>query len=223
MSEEEKKKLSHLRGLQSMDVELPAALTLQLEALGAKEKEVHDTRALSHGHLNKLTKVKSQVSAQVRKIDTLDKEWGAFVQSTVEKIQHHADLYQQCRGEMMETYNLKLEAFRQLKLELNQASRTLLDQNLEEPTCVETINVDEQMQVMNATITSGGRVAPIVDLSEEDDVMETPGSQDAEDGPGAKDSKNQAKAPFRGAVSPQKVANLHLKVKKDKDKDKMDK
>ena len=121
----------------------------------------------------------------------------------------------------METYNLKLEEFRRLEQELNQASRTLLDQGLEEPSCVETINVDEQLQAMHTTITSAGTVAQIVDLSEEDDVMEIPGSQ--EDGLGAKDSKTQAKAPFRGAMSPQKVAHLHLKVKKDKDKDKMDK
>ena len=223
LTDEDKKKLTHLRGLQSMNVELPTALTVQLEALESKEKAMHSTKALSHGHLNRLTKVKSQVAAQVKKIEGLDQEWSAFVQRTLTKIQHHATLYQQCRGEMMETYNLKLEEFRKLRLELTQASRSLMEQQLEEPAAVEAVNVDEQMQALTSAITSEGMVAPIVDLSEEDDIMEIQGSQEESDGPTLKDGKAQTKAPFRGALSPQKVAHLHLKVKKDKDKDKTDK
>ena len=98
------------------------------------------------------------------------------MQNTLEKIKHHWELYQQCRGEMLELYNTRLEEMRQMKHELNLASRSLLDQQLEEPPIPETINVDEQMSVLKDTMATLGTVADVVELMDEEDVVEIPGS-----------------------------------------------
>ena len=219
-SDEDRKMLAHLRGLKEMSVELPTALVAQMGLLEEKEKISLSARALSHGHLNKLTKIKTQIATQGKKIETLDTEWTGFVQHTLEKISQHAELYQKCRGELLESYNMKLEELRILKQELNQASRALLEQHTEEPAMPEEANLESQMAAIRASIATQGTVAPIVDL-EEDDVMEIPESQDEEVQIAEKDSKATAKrceGAFRGAASPQKVAQLHLKTKKEKDK-----
>ena len=94
LTDEEKEKLTHLRGLKTMDVQLPAELEEQLAILEMKEKEVNNSKALSHGHLNRMTKIKTQIGAQSKKIEAMDLEWSAFVKNTMQKVSQHADLYQ---------------------------------------------------------------------------------------------------------------------------------
>ena len=78
--------------------------------------------------------------------------------------------------------------------------------------------MDEQMSVLKDTMATLGAVAEVVELMDEEDVVEIPGSQEEETATGSRDAKTATKAAFRGAASPQKVAQLHLKAKKDKDK-----
>eukprot|EP00435_Cladocopium_sp_Y103_P031865 s2553_g8.t1 len=214
-TEEEKKVLAHLRGLQSMNVPLPEDLQAQAGLLEAKEKEQIAAKALSHGHLNKLTKIKSQVNAQAKKIEALDREWAGFAQKISEKVAHHASMYQACRQDMLETYNGKLEEMRKLKLELSQASRSLLDQDGEMPEFAEPAHITEQLQAMQAALTAAGTV-DVVDLIDEGDsemeIMDPPSET-------SKDGRPAGKTSFRGASSPQKVAQNHLKVKKRENKD----
>ena len=75
------------------------------------------------------------------------------------------------------------------------------------------------MAAIQASIATQGTVAPIVDLVD-DDVMEISASQEEGTQVEGKDSKGAAKTAFRGAASPQKVAQLHLKTKKDNKQDK---
>ena len=218
LTEDDKKKLTHLRALKSMEVDFPEMLESQLVMLEEKERISLNSKALTHGHLNKLTKLKAQIAAQSKKITTLDQEWGAFVQHTMENIKHHSEMYQQCRGELLELYNLRLEEMRQMKQELTMASRSLLDNQLEEPEVQETINVEDQMTALKETMAALGTVTSVVDLMEDDEILEVPASQEDDVATGNKDAKMLVKPAFRGAASPQKVAQLHLKAKKDKDK-----
>ena len=200
-------------------MEFPEALEAQLVLLEEKEKISLSSKALSHGHLNKLTKLKAQTAAQAQKIATLDHGVGRrLCRTRWEKIKHPSELYQQCRGEMLELYNTRLEEMRQMKHDLNLASRSLLDQQLEEPPIPETINVDEQMSVLKEPMANFGNSGGCGRVDGEEDVVEIPGSQEEETATGSRDAKTATKAAFRGAASPQKVAQLHLKTKKDKDK-----
>ena len=139
LTDHEMKMLSHLRGLKSMNITLTGDLGLQLEALENREKEVASNKALSHGHLNKYNKVKAQVSAQAKKISSLDAEWSNFVQTTLQKIMMHAEMYQRCRSDLLEVYNQKLEELRRMKAELKLASHSLLEEQHGEPEGARTI------------------------------------------------------------------------------------
>ena len=69
-----------------------------------------------------------------------------------------------------------------------------------------------------AALSQAGQVAPMVDLVEDDvEDLDMPDSQEVEFVPGTKKAN---RAVFKGASSPQKVAYLHLKSKKEKDKGK---
>ena len=58
----------------------------------------------THGHLNKLTRLKTQVSTAGKKIVALDQEWTKFKDATVAQIRKHAQLYQQCRADLLESF-----------------------------------------------------------------------------------------------------------------------
>ena len=216
LTKEEAKTLSHLRGLRDMKIALTGELGLQLEMLEAKERDSMSSKALSHGHLNRLNKIKSQLTAQAKKISNLDQEWSNFVQSTMKKIALHSDLYQQCRADLMELYNQRLEDLRRLRAELSQASQSLLDQQPREPQVLEPVGIAAQMEIMQTALSQAGQVTPMVDLVEDDEEdLEMQDNQDVEVLLGTKKSNRTV---FKGASSPQKVANLHLKGKKDKEK-----
>ena len=216
LTDEEVKTLSHLRGLRDMKIALTGELGLQLEMLEAKERDSMSSKALSHGHLNRLNKLKSQLTAQAKKISNLDQEWSNFVQTTMKKIAMHSDLYQQCRADLMEQYNQRLEELRRLRAELSQASQSLLDQQPGEPQILETVGIAAQMEIMQTALSQAGQVTPMVDLVEDDEEdLEMQDSQEVQFVPG---TKKPNRTTFKGASSPQKVAQLHLKGKKDKEK-----
>jgi regulator of sigma D len=217
LTDHEMKMLSHLRGLKSMNITLTGDLGLQLEALENREKEVASNKALSHGHLNKYNKVKAQVSAQAKKISSLDAEWSNFVQTTLQKIMMHAEMYQRCRSDLLEVYNQKLEELRRMKAELKLASHSLLEEQHGEPEVLEPSGLAEQVEAMQAALTQVGHVAPVVSLLE-DDEEEDLDMKDNGEVQFVNEVKSTGRAHFKGAASPQKVANLHLKTKKEKEK-----
>ena len=143
---------------------------------------MNQSKALSHGHLNKLTKIRSQISAQAKKISTLDKEWENSVQRTMEKINNHALLYQQCRGEMLEAYNLKLADLRKLKYELNLALQSLPDRAHR---CRGTIRSNEGNHGECGVCSTHGQS----DLIEEEEPMEIHDDPEEEAVKDGKDAK----------------------------------
>ena len=207
LTPEEQKILQHLRGLQEMKMQLLDGMQGQLEQLTAKDQAAHQMKPLTHGHLNRLNKLNAQVSSSGKKIEALDEEWVKFKNATLAKIKTHAQLYQQCRSELMEGYNGKLEELRNLKQEMSAASMTMLGASWTAPT-VEESPVEDFVQSLQEVIDLEGSVGA-VDLTEDMDEEDMEGA--TVEGGAGKASK-PAKT-FRGSTSPLKVANQHLKVK----------
>jgi hypothetical protein len=134
LTQEEIKLLEHLRGLQEMGVDLAESMTAQLEKLQLKESQTTAAKALSHGHLNRLHKLRTQVNT-AGKIQDLDAEWEKFVQSIMEKMQSHAVMYQKHRSDLLEAYNARMAELQLIKKQVGQASHNLLAQPIRSKKC----------------------------------------------------------------------------------------
>lgn len=228
LTAEEEKLLQHLRGIQAMEMDLTESMASKLEELTMREAKVQSSKTLTHGHLNKLNKLKSQVAAAAKKIKDLDGEWMAFVNTTLTKIRQHGEMFQNCRADLMEQYNAKIQELAAVKQEMKMASQSLLGPQWTEPFIPEAPDLEQQLVALQETMSVEGHTGP-VDLTEEMEEEEL-----LEEEAQSKDmsGKNIPKAmrPFRGSNSPTKVANHHLKIKaqdakdaKSREKDKEDK
>lgn len=206
---EEEKLLEHIRALQDANLDLSESMQRKLEILLAKQQNGTMVKPLNHGHLNRLRKIKTQVNNAGKKIAELDQEWSSFVEKTMSKVKEHANMYQSCRADMLETYNKKLSELESLKKELSTASMQMLATDLIEPVQANVPEVGVQMQAMQEVIDLEGAVGP-VDLT--DDMEEDEEPMGTGRGHHVKSSPKMPKG-FRGATSPTKVANQHLKVK----------
>ena len=74
LTPEEEKILEHLKDLQGMGMTLPPHLEQQTDDLLAKQQLVSAAKSITHGHIKKLNKLKSQVSTAGRKVQQLDEE-----------------------------------------------------------------------------------------------------------------------------------------------------
>ena len=101
-----------------MGMSLHDHLEQQKEELLVRQQNATVAKSITHGHINKLNKLKSQVSTAGRKVQQPDKEWEAFVDATIQKIRQHAQLFQQCRADLMEAYNNELGELTALKQEM---------------------------------------------------------------------------------------------------------
>ena len=151
LSPEEEKILEHLKGLQSMGTTLPEHLDLeqQREELMTRQQAVNAAKAITHGHINKFNKSKSQVSSAGRKVQQLDKESGLFVETTTQKIRQHAQLFQQCRADLMESYNAKLAELTALKQEMSSASISMLGSTMPMSSIPDAPNLEKQMKELS--------------------------------------------------------------------------
>ena len=211
LTEEEAKILQSLRSLQESNMQLTPEMSRQMESLVEKECFTASSKALTHGHLNKLHRLQNQVSATAKKVVDLDKEWTAFTSAISEKIKEHAQLYQQCRADLLEAHNQKRAELSAIKEEMSAASRSLLGQSQISHEVPEAPDIEDAMEAFQDAIAEAGMVNPI-DLTEgddDDDVMEVQETVDPK-GKVAKPVK-----PFRGAASPSKVAQVHLKIKQE--------
>eukprot|EP00435_Cladocopium_sp_Y103_P014750 s325_g3.t1 len=215
LTQEDLQKLDHLRGLRNMGVDLPGNLLQDLETLEQKEQKAASVKILSHSHLNRLKKLKGQVSTAARKIVDLDQEWAKFMNSTMDKIKEHAVLYQGCRSDMLETYNEKLQELIQVKQEVGRASQSLMSQPAEDQIVVpEASSIEEQMQKMQEVLIQSSQVGGAIDLTNDMDMEEDEPDDLEESAPLGQSSKKGSPKPqksFRAATSPSKVAQQHLK------------
>jgi len=71
-------------------------------------------------------KLKSQVATAAQKIKDLDGEWATFVNTTLSKVRHHGEMFQNCRADLMEHYNAKIQELATVKKEMTLASQSML-------------------------------------------------------------------------------------------------
>eukprot|EP00435_Cladocopium_sp_Y103_P072674 s255_g41.t1 len=212
LSADEEKLLQHLKAIKSMNVEMSDAMQKQFDDLLVKEQMAASTKALTHGHLNRLKKVQNQVQAAAKRVTTLDQEWIAFTAQILEKVKSHAQMYQSCRADLLEQYNLKNQELIGIRKEMSQASASLLGQSqpiLEMP---ELPDMSQQIQMIQDAIADGSQIDQIDLTEEEDEGMEA----EAESFTSKVRLSPKTLKPFRNSTSPTKVANQHLKQKPEK-------
>ena len=111
LSPEEEKILEHLKGLKSAGIDLTEQMEQQQQKLIAKQQAAAASKALTHGHLNRLTKLKTQVTSAADKVTKLDREWKAFVEATTQKV------HQPCRA----VSEVQIGSFRGIQHEVGRA------------------------------------------------------------------------------------------------------
>ena len=152
LTAEEEKLLQHLRGIQAMEMDLTESMASKLEELAMREAKVQSSKTLTHGHLNKLNKLKSQMAAAAKKIKDLDGEWMAFVNTTLTKIRQHGEMFQNCRADLMEQYNAKIQELAAVKQEMKMASQSLLGPQWTEPFIPEAPDLEQQLATLQETM-----------------------------------------------------------------------
>eukprot|EP00435_Cladocopium_sp_Y103_P032442 s1783_g8.t1 len=212
LSPSEEKLLQHLKGLKALNMDLTAQMAQQLEVLSVKETAAASSKPLTHSHINKMNKLKNQLSNAAKRIASLDSEWMSFTSQTMEKIRMHAQLYQDCRADLLEQYNLKFQEFNAIKEEMSMASASMLGQAAPMMEVPQMPDITTQLTNLQNALSEGGPLETLdqIDLTEDDEEME----EEMEGGSSKTKLKSSPKIkPFRNSTSPQKVANLHLKPK----------
>jgi hypothetical protein len=221
LSAEEQKLLEYLRGLSGMGMDLLQQMSQQLKELEQKEQRVLSAKALSHGHLNRLSRLKNQVSGAAKRIKDLDAEWNAFMERTMARVKEHAALFQGCRSDLLEVYNQKLQELHALKEEVSVASRSLVNQPALDFSVEEMPALPSQMAEIQMCLQDGGAVSHAGEIIEPVDLTEPMEEEELmEEQPDRKEgeirTESTALKPFRSVASPTGVAKSHLKSKTDK-------
>ena len=212
LTKEEQEKLTHMRALVSMKCELTDKMMEEYQSLEAREKKMLSAKTLSHGHINKHHKLEAQVQAAKNKIQAMDQEWASFIAKAVSKVQHHYQLYQTCRADLMESLNAKVADLIKVKQEVAEASQSMISQ----PGHVEDIqdapDAADAMEMLQKLAEDARAVEELTGVVNVDDEMEE--EQEAEMPAATETTKKGPKLqPFRQAGSPVRVASTHLKVK----------
>lgn len=221
LTTEEVKVLSHLRGLQAI-MPLPPEMQQQYEQLLSREKVVQPI--LSHGHLNRLKKLQTQMQGIAKKIGQVDADWKSFAQVVASRIQDHTLWYQQHRAQLMEQFNQKSAELQSAKEEVSQASASLVETTAQPEIQLAAPNAVQDAQAISALLTQP-TTPLVINLEEGPQDMEAEAVEptdstefDEAASPSAKaDRKKTALRPTafsRG--SPRQVAQGHLKVKQEK-------
>ena len=209
LTADETKILEHLRGLQSAGVTLSESMEKQLQVLLQREHKTQAAKILTHGHINRLHKLKSQVSGSAKRIKELDAEWGAFVTRTLTKIKEHGVMYQSYRADMLEQYNQKLSELHAMKKEVSAASQSLVGQPNEEEPMLDAPDLDTSFEMLQTALAESSAIDLTEEPMEEDEMIADPPESKGEE---AK-KESLAMKPFRSAASPTGVAKAHLKSK----------
>eukprot|EP00435_Cladocopium_sp_Y103_P043208 s764_g12.t1 len=199
LTAEEERVLEHLDAIQKMGHSLTDSMLKQQEELKARQQAATAVRSITHGHLNKLNKVRAQTNAAHKRVADLDREWAIFIENTIKKVKEHAALFQTCRADLLEAYNAKLAELHQLKQEMSVVTRSMFEQPQMTPDLSEPPDVAQQLQELQEVIDVDSQVGH-VDLTEdmEDDEM-----TEEMNTSGRRLALKQPKA-FRGASSPLK-------------------
>eukprot|EP00435_Cladocopium_sp_Y103_P049789 s1486_g15.t1 len=166
LTAEEEKVLEHLDAIQKMGHSLTDSMLKQQEELKARQQAATAVRSITHGHLNKLNKVRAQSNAAHKRVTDLDREWAIFIENTIKKVKEHAALFQTCRADLLEAYNAKLAELQQLKQEMSVVTRSMFEQPQMTQDLSEPPDVAQQLQELQEVIDVESQVGH-VDLTED--------------------------------------------------------
>eukprot|EP00438_Fugacium_kawagutii_P036437 Skav213598 [mRNA] locus=scaffold1971:2659:3243:- [translate_table: standard] len=193
---------------------MPEAMQAQLLELEAQFKEPVNQVTLSHAHLNKWSKLQSQIQGQLRKIKDLDTAWEVFLKSATDRVLEHAQMYQQCRANMAETLQAKREELAKIKETISTASQNLLDKGTEDSAVPEMPSVAEALAQFQVATQQASEVVLLEEM--ETDMDGQIEESEGKDKPEA--SKARVARPFshHAPQSPHKVAPTIAKTKETK-------
>jgi len=199
--------LTHLRGLKKAMGTLPEALEVQLKSLEEQAKD----RMLSHGHLNKLSKLQRQLTALHSRIQEMDSNWQTFAAQVLKRFEEHQQMYRQTRAKLLQEFLKKNEDLQAAKIEVQLASQTLMQQPVQPPEI--PVEAEQALQTLEASLQEDD-YPDVQDMEQEADMELMSEEQ-------RRTLKSNALAPFRSALrpkpqSPTKVHAGHLKHKDDK-------
>lgn len=201
LSPEEQKMMGALQALKELQAPLSEDMANMLSVLEHRNKEAQPT-TLSHSQLNRLTKLKGQVTSLQKRLITLDAEWGRFIQGILTSTTEHAQMYQACRQEMVTNYQNKLQELQALKQAITEASHSLCAPAQTEALPETVGDIEEAMETLQQLAQGHSHVEFI------DDDME---SEELQEEKPAVPSAIRAKSNFRASTSPNRVAHVHLK------------
>lgn len=190
--------LTHLRGLKKAMKVLPESLESQLQELEQQAKD----KVLSHGHLNRLTKLQKQLTGLANRIKEMDVNWKAFSEQVLQRYADHQEMYRTSRAELLQEFMKKNQEVQVAKTEVQQASLTLLEKPAVETPTEEAVDVTE---VITEAVKEDAYMMQDADMEEVEATRER--------------VKRDALAPFRTTrkpTSPTKVHSAHLKAKESK-------
>lgn len=212
LTPEESRLLAHLQGLAAYQMLTPEMVT-RMEELETRHQESLSQKALSHGHLNKLKRVRLQTESMTDKIRTMDKEWIEFLQEANLRLSQHASMYQNRRNEMMEALAAKMQELANIKAEVSNASQSLVasipqtEVKLEPPEVRTGLEEFQQRTHMLAPV--GDALVEVSNIDDEEMLAS----------PSQPPKPNLAPKPFRASPSIKRVANQALKLKGEKTKE----
>eukprot|EP00438_Fugacium_kawagutii_P019788 Skav228870 [mRNA] locus=scaffold816:373219:374256:+ [translate_table: standard] len=218
LSSEEAKQHSHLKGLLDLGLELPSPMRNLYQELADKMK-ASAAVPISHGQIHKMNKLKTQISTYTSKIHAMDQQWSSFMNCIMTKVRDHSQQYQQCRADLITNLAAKQEELKTIKLAISKATQQLSQDGEEDEPIPDPQGLQAQIQELQFhQQLAQGQVQIVEDDLSEAEMEDHCSDEDEED----KQPRPKAgpHTTFRGAPSPNRVANLQLKEKAEKAKDK---
>lgn len=211
----EAKQLSHIKALMEIGTELPPVLVQLQQELEQKQKSTQTT-PISHGQLNRLSRLQTQVTSLIAKVTDMDQRWMAFLTGVMTKVRDHNQQYQTSRAELINSLRTKQEELKSLKETITTASTAMAQNQVESQVPEAPIEALGALQEL-ASLQGQAAVSPnLIDDDFTDFEMEEGEEETPEAEPVIETTKVGPHTTFRGAPSPMKVANLSLKNKSEK-------
>lgn len=212
VTSEELKLFEYLQGIRSLTQQLPEEFQQRYTELEAKIK-ANDPPTISHSQLNRMSRLRSQLSSAGKRVADLDQEWDHFAKDMMNTVLTHAAMYKQTRQDLLAAYQAKYQELQDAKKAIQEASQGLLQQSEMPDLKDELPDLEGQVGALQAALTTSQDGIQGIHLVDDDmDEMEA-GAEDPDDGDSVELAANKPRphTTFRASTSPRKVANQNLK------------
>lgn len=209
LNADEQKIMSHLQALQDMQAPLSDEMAQMLQTLTQRNKESTPV-SLSHSQLNRMSKLRGQVTNLRQKVTNLDGEWSRFINGVLTSAQSHAQMYRAARSEMVTNYHTKMEELQTLKANIATASQHLCAQIPTETLPEAGYDIESAMETMRQLAQCPSNIQLVDDDTDGGD-MESEELQEDQQGGSVVGHVGRPRPRFNAARSPNRVANQNLK------------